>query len=309
MKNIKTIFMGTPQICLPTLKFLHEKTNLILIVTQPDKKVGRKGEVEYSAVKKYALEHNIPLVQPSNIKKEFDALTSLKPDIIVTLAYGQIVPKEVLDSPLHGCVNLHGSLLPLYRGAAPIQWALLNGDKLTGMTLMYMDTKMDTGNMIDKKEVTIDQEDNYETLANKLSLISKELIESNIEYLVSGNVNSQVQDEETATYARMLTREDELINFNKDGNSIINQIRGVYPNAYFVFNNQNIKVLKAHFVPSKENITNIIKVLEKDKIGITVPDGIIYLDIVKPAGKNEMNINSYLNGLDKKKYINYKLGV
>ena len=167
---------------------LIEKTNVVMVVTQPDKVVGRKKELVYSPVKKVAMEHKIPVFQPIKIRHDYEELKRLDIDLIVTCAYGQIIPKEVLEMPKHGCVNVHASILPKYRGAAPIQWAIMNGDKKTGVTIMFMDEGMDTGDIIKIAEIPIEEDDNVGTMHDKLSVLGRDTLESVLNNILNGIV-------------------------------------------------------------------------------------------------------------------------
>ncbi len=305
-KDLKVVFMGTPSFSVPVLKMLIENTNVIAVVSQPDKMVGRKKEITYSPVKKVAIENNIEVLQPIKIRQDYEKIISLNPDIIITAAYGQIVPKEVLDLPRLGCINIHGSLLPKYRGAAPIQWSIINGDKYAGITLMYMDETMDTGNMIASDKIIIEKEDNVKTLYEKLSILGANLLKNNLEALVSGTNASVPQDENKVSYARMLKREDELILFNDSTLNIFNKIKGIYPNAYCMINNETFKILEADYKLANVNEASIMKV-DKKEMAISTNDGYIIPLIVKPFGKKEMDIKSYLNGINKEIYNGKKV--
>lgn len=309
LKNLNVVFMGTPSFGSDALLFLIEKTNVSLVVTQPDKVIGRKKILTFPYIKKMAMDHNIEVFQPVNIKTDYDKILEVNPDIIITAAYGQIVPKEVLNIPRFGCINLHGSILPKYRGAAPIQWSLINGDKETGVSLMYMDEKMDTGNIIDIKKTLINNDDNFDDLYNKLGVIAKEVLSLNLEKIVNGTNDCTLQNNEDATYARMLTRDDELINFNNNVDVIHNQIRGVYPNGYIKIDGSILKILKSEY--SYKNVLEHSKILSitKDELCISGLDGVIKLLVVKPNGKNEMPIKSYLNGIKKDEILNKKINI
>ncbi len=300
MKDLKVIFMGTPDFACPILKWLIDNTNVVLVVTKEDKEVGRNHELSYSPIKKLALENHINVFQPVKIREDFEIISEINPDIIITCAYGQIIPKAILDIPRLGCINIHASLLPKYRGAAPIQWALLNGEEKTGITLMYMDEHMDTGDMIAKKEYVIQDNDNVGTLHDKLSFIGIELLKDNLDNIMNGTNSREQQNGDEATYAPMIKREDELLSFNDEGKKIINKIRAFnpWPLAYFRLNNQDIKVLNAHFEKKDHTLVGKI-VYSKKQMGIECSDGIIYLDRIKPFGKKEMDIISFLNGFDK----------
>ena len=305
MKDKKIVFMGTPDFAVPVLKMLIAKTNVIMVVTQPDKEVGRKKLIQYSPVKQIAIENNIPIFQPEKIRKDFSKLSDLEIDLIVTCAYGQIIPKEVLDLPKYGCINVHASLLPKYRGSAPIQWAILNGDTKTGITIMYMDEGMDTGDIIKSKEILISAEDNVGTLHDKLSVLGKDTL---LEVLpdILNNKCKRIKQGNNYSLAPMIKREDEKINFNDTGINIINKIRAFnpWPLANIVIDSKELKVIDAEFKPSK--VKSVSKVIEisSDKLGISCQDGVIYLKKIKPYGKNVMDIKSYLNGLNKETYLN-----
>ncbi len=308
MKNKNIVFMGTPDFSVPVLKMLIENTNVIMVVTQPDKIVGKNKVVSFSPVKKLALEENIPVFQPVRIRKDFEELKKLDIDLIVTCAYGQIIPKEVLDMPKYGCINVHASILPKYRGSAPIQWCLFNNDAVTGVTIMYMDEGMDTGDIIKIKEIPILESDNVGTLHDKLSILGRDLLLEVLPTIFDKN-NKRIKQGDNFTMAPMIKREDEKLNFNEDGVKIIGKIKGLnpWPLANIIINNQEIKILEAEFVKKKIEKTSIIKEIDKKKLGITCKDGIIYLKKIKPSGKKVMEINSFLNGIDKEKYLNMEV--
>lgn len=308
MKNKNIVFMGTPDFSVPVLKMLIENTNVLLVVTQPDKIVGKDKTVSFNPVKKLALEENIPVFQPMRIRKDFEKLKNLDIDLIVTCAYGQIIPKEVLDMPKYGCINVHASILPKYRGSAPIQWCLFNNDDVTGVTIMYMDEGMDTGDIIKIKEIPILDSDNVGTLHDKLSKLGCDLL---LEVLptIFNKTNDRIKQGNNYTMAPMIKREDERLDFNEEGKKIIGKIKGLnpWPLANIIINNQEIKVLEAEFVQKKVDNTGIIKEIDKKNLGITCKDGIIYLKNIKPSGKKVMEINSFLNGIDKEKYLNMEV--
>lgn len=308
MKNKNIVFMGTPDFSVPVLKMLIENTNVLLVVTQPDKIVGKDKTVSFNPVKKLALEEKIPVFQPMRIRKDFEKLKNLDIDLIVTCAYGQIIPKEVLDMPKYGCINVHASILPKYRGSAPIQWCLFNNDDVTGVTIMYMDEGMDTGDIIKIKEIPILDSDNVGTLHDKLSKLGCDLL---LEVLptIFNKTNDRIKQGNNYTMAPMIKREDERLDFNEEGKKIIGKIKGLnpWPLANIIINNQEIKVLEAEFVQKKVDNTGIVKEIDKKNLGITCKDGIIYLKKIKPSGKKVMEINSFLNGIDKEKYLNMEV--
>lgn len=296
MKDLKVVYMGTPDFSLEPLKFLIENTNVVLVVTKPDAYVGRKKILSPSPVKKLAMENNIEVYTPESIKKDYGYILDKNPDIIITCAYGKIIPKEILDYPKYGCINIHASLLPKYRGAAPIQWALINGDEKTGITLMYMDEGMDTGDIISTREYIIKDSDDVGTLHDILSVMGKELLEDNLEYLISGNVERIKQNESEVSYAPMIERSMEEIDFNDNVRNIYNKIRAFspWPLTRCTINGEEIKIIKAHYELKNATVNKIY--IDKSSLGIGCIDGIIYLDIIKPIGKSNMDIKSYLNG-------------
>lgn len=308
MKNKNIVFMGTPDFSVPVLKMLIENTNVIMVVTQPDKIVGKDKTVSFSPVKKLAIEENIPVFQPIRIRKDFEELKNLDIDLIVTCAYGQIIPKEILDMPKYGCINVHASILPKYRGSAPIQWCLFNNDDVTGVTIMYMDEGMDTGDIIKIKEIPILVSDNVGTLHDKLSIVGRDLL-FDVLPTIFDKSNARIKQGDDYTMAPMIKREDERLNFNEEGKKIIGKIKGLnpWPLANIIINNQEIKVLEAEFIEKEIKNVGIIKEMDKKKLGITCKNGIIYLKKIKPSGKKVMEINSFLNGIDKDKYLNMEV--
>lgn len=308
MKDKNVVFMGTPDFAVPVLEMLIEKTNVIMVVTQPDKMVGRKKEIKFSPVKEVAINNNIKVFQPSKIREDYGALNELDIDLIVTCAFGQILPKEVLDLPKCGCVNVHASILPKYRGSAPIEYAIMNGDSETGITIMYMDEGMDTGDIISISKLPIEANDTGGTIHNKLSLLGRDALESALENIFNKTCE-RIKQGNDFTLAPKIKREDEHIDFNNKGNDIINKIRALNPTplANVVIDDKEIKVLDAKFVKKDVNKVREIIEIDKDKLGISCIDGIIYLSTVKPMGKNIMDIKSFLNGIDKNKYLGKKV--
>lgn len=310
MEKIKTVYMGTPEFSIPALKVLIENTDCQMVVTQPDKLVGRKKVLTPSCVKQYAEMHGIEVFQPIRIRQDYQKIIDLKPDLLITCAYGQIIPKELLECAKYGAINIHASILPKYRGSAPINWAIINGEKKTGITLMYMDETMDTGDIIKIEQTDIEENETYGSLYNRLSEMGANLLKENLDYLVSGNVKRIKQNNDLATYAPMIKRETEYLDFNLDGESIINKIRGLNPNpyAYMLIKGEQIKVIQAYFY--KDDIDSAGKIVKIDKktLGISCKNGIIFITKVKPAGKKEMGIINYLNGVNKEEFLNIQVG-
>ena len=301
MKKRKVVFMGTPDFAVPILEKLIEMVEVVLVVTQPDKEVGRKREIKYSPIKEVALKNNIRVFQPEKIRTDYEEILNVCPDIIVTCAYGQIIPEVLLNAPEFGAINVHASLLPKYRGGAPIHRSIINGDDKTGITIMYMDKGMDTGDMISKSECEILKDDNVGTLHDKLSVMGAKLLEETLPSIFEKTNTREKQKNEEASYAPVIKREDETIDFSLNGKEILNKIRGLnpWPLANFILNDKEIKVLEAEFVEKKVERHSIISVLDKNNFAISCNNGLIYLKRIKPNGKNIMSIKDYLNGVDK----------
>lgn len=312
MKDIKIVFMGTPDFAVPVLQSLiSNHFHVELVVTQPDKKVGRKQILTYTPVKQVALEENIEIFQPEKIKVDYKKIEDINPDLIITCAYGQILPEEILNLPHLGCINVHASLLPKYRGGAPIHWAKMNGEEKTGITIMYMDKAMDTGDIIAQKELVIKKEDTTEDLFKSLSVLGAEVLIKTLPSIINKTNKRIKQDPKLATYAYNIKREDERISFEETGEKIINKVRGLYsfPLANFILENTEYKVVEAFFEEKQIKETGYICVLDKNHFGISCKDGIIYITKIKPFGKKTMEIKDFLNGIDKKKYEGKKVNV
>ena len=306
MKDLKVIFMGTPDFCVPILKALSEKCNVIAVVTQPDKEVGRKKEISYSPVKKTAIDLGIKVLQPVKIKEEYKDIIDLNPDIIITCAYGQIVPEVILNYPKYGCINVHASLLPKLRGGAPIHKAIIYGYDVTGITIMYMDKGMDTGDMISKKEVKIEDNDTAETLHDKLQKISVTLLLETLPKIINGTNKREKQDDNRATYAYNISRQEEHVDFNKTSKEVFNQIRGLnsWPGAYAVLDDKSIKLwlskISENYYDSKPGtIVN----LDKNGMEIVTKDGSVLITELQLPGKRKTNIKDFINGVKKEDYL------
>lgn len=300
MKKLRIVFMGTPEFSVPVLEGLIENYEVILVVTQLDKCVGRHKEIKFSSVKEVALKNNIKVFQPVKIRTDYQEIIDLKPDLVVTCAYGQIIPKEILDSPKYGCINVHASLLPKLRGGAPIHKAIINNYARTGITIMYMVEKMDAGDIISQKETVITMEDNLKTLHDRLSIMGKELLLETIPDIISGNITRIKQDESEVTYAYNITREEEHLDFNASSIDIYNRIRGLSPTpgAYAYIDGKIIKIYKAElsdsFFTTKEN--GEISKIYKDGFGISTKDREIIIKEFQFEGKRRMTVKEYLNG-------------
>lgn len=247
MENLRVVFMGTPEFAVPVLKELIEKTNVVLVVTQPDALVGRKKILTPSPVKSLANEHNIEVFTPTRVRKEYEYILNKKPDIIITCAFGQIIPKEILDYPEYGCINVHASLLPKYRGASPISAAIKNGETETGITIMYMDEGIDTGNIIQARSIPIDDTDTLGSLSDKLSVLGAKTLMDTLPSIMECENFDIPQDHEIATYVSTIKRSDERINFNLTRQEVYNFIRSLNPSplANTIINGEEWKIIEA----------------------------------------------------------------
>lgn len=295
---MKIIFMGTPNFSAPILQSLINKYEVVLVITQPDKVVGRKKEIVFSPVKKTALENNIEVFQPINIKNDIEYVNSFNADLIVTAAYGQIIPVEILHHPKLKSINVHASLLPKLRGGAPIHKALIEGHEKTGVTVMYMEKKMDSGDILTQKELVIEDTDNTTILFEKLSVIGNDLLLETIEKLVNNELVSIKQNEDEVTFAYTIKHEQQFINWNKTSREIFNFVRGLTlePGALTNYNNNLIKVKEVKIVEDDSNnepgtIINLNK-----KILIKTTDNAIEITELQLSGKKMMDSKSFLNG-------------
>ncbi len=299
---MRILFMGTPdfaKICFESL--LTTENEIVGVVTQPDKPKGRGYTLMPPPVKVSAQEHNISVYQPETLKDDTFAqlLDELNPELIVVVAYGKILPKNVLEYPKYGCINVHGSLLPKYRGAAPIQRALIDGEKTTGITTMYMEEGLDTGDMIEMFEIAIRPEDNFETLHDKLADLGAYALLSTVKVIESGNVKRYKQDDRLSTYAKKIEKTDCLLNFAKPTESVHNQIRGMspIPLSFAYLNGRMIKFVSSFLTDKKTNNTpGTVVSLEKGNIYVATSDGVIGIDGVLPEGKGRMKASDFING-------------
>lgn len=300
-KKLKIVFMGTPEFSVPVLEALIENYQVVGVVTQPDKEVGRHHEIKPTPVKEVALKNNIVVFQPQRIKKEYQEILDLKADLIVTCAYGQMIPKEILEAPQYGCINVHASLLPKLRGGAPIHRAIINNETRTGVTIMYMVEKMDAGDILAQVDTPIYKEDNVGILHDRLSKMGAKLLIETIPDLIAGKIKPIPQNEEEVTYAWNIKREEEKIDFNRRTIDIYNQIRGLnpWPGGYALLDGKVVKIYEARisdsFFTTKKN-GEIGKIYE-DGIGVSTKDGEIIITKLQPSGKRKMLAKEYLNGV------------
>ncbi|MDE6953128.1 MAG: methionyl-tRNA formyltransferase [Erysipelotrichales bacterium] len=304
--NERIVFMGTASFSLEVLKMLiEEKYNVVGVVSQPDRYVGRKKVLTMPDVKVEALKYNIPVIQPQRIKEDYQDILDLKPDLIITAAYGQIIPKVLLDAPKLGCVNVHASLLPQYRGGAPVHQAIIDGQEKTGVTIMYMVAKMDAGDMISQQETPILEDDNVGVLYERLSHIGALLLKKTLPSILDGTNKRIPQEELKITYAPTISREDERINWNNNALDIYNKVRGMdpWPGSYTIYHGKVVKIwagkihqcenaMKHH---AHQQSGTIVKIF-KDAIGVKVSDGVFLITELQVEGKKRMTVKDYLNG-------------
>lgn len=302
---IKIVFFGTPDIGLKSLEYLYnsDKIDVLAVVTQPDKPAGRGHKLQMSPIKKFAVEKNIPVFQPKSIRKEFDIqeeLKKLEPDFFVTFAFGQILSQEVLDIPKYETINLHASLLPRYRGANPIQRAIINGDKETGICTMITELGLDCGDICQKLVIPISDTMNCEELWNEIAEKSPKMIEETLERLKNKTLTPQKQCEDGVCLANKLTKEECLIDWTKTNIEIHNLIRGICrcPSAYFLFNEKIIKVIESEAVDGSGEVGKIVN-HSKEGVDIACGKGLLRLIKVKPEGKGEMFAKDWYNGVKK----------
>lgn len=298
-KEIKILYFGTPKISADVLeKLLSEDFNIIGLVAQEDKPIGRKQIITNVPTKAIAKKYGIPVFQPHRIKNDYLFIRDLNPDLILTMAYGQIVPKEVLDTPKFGCLNLHGSLLPKYRGASPIQTALLNGDSETGVTLMQMVEKMDAGRIYTQKSFKICDSDNYDSLQIKISQCAYELFNDSIQEIIDGNNKGIEQNENEVTFTKKILSSDGEISFSDTSKNIFNKIRAFTsnPGAYFVYKNEKIKVSEAKIIDLKAGKRREILDFSKDGLKIGTSNYVICITKLQRPGKKMLNISDFYNG-------------
>ena len=305
---MKIVFMGTPDFAVNVLQGLIDNNyDVVGVVSQPDKEVGRKRILTPTPVKEVALKYNIPVFQPVKIRKKFDDILALEPDMIVTCAYGQIIPKEILDYPRLGCINVHGSLLPKLRGGAPIHHAIMDGLDETGITIMYMDVSMDSGDIISQRSIPITDSDNVGILWDKLSLLGRDLLLDTLPSIIDGTNDRIKQDESLVTFGYNVKREEEHVDFNNTSRKVFNHIRGLnpWPSAYAVLDDQEMKIYDSEILDKDFSTKTCGEIVDVNKEGIVVKtvDGSIVLKTIKPFGKKMMNAKDYVNGIGKDNLI------
>lgn len=301
MSKLKTIFMGTPDFAVPCLEVLQAKTEVLAVITQPDRPKGRGHNLQASPVKQKALEYNLPVLQPEKIKtEEFTAeLEKLQPDLIVVVAFGQILSQRILDIPPLGCVNVHASLLPRYRGAAPIHWSIINGEKETGVTTMLMDAGLDTGDMLLKDKVAITEEMTTEELHDQLMAMGGKLLAETIDGLANGTITPEKQDDSISNYAGMLNKETGHIDWSKSAVEIHNLIRGLnsWPVAWSMKDGKNYKFWRTKVENrNSDKAPGTVVELRKNSFCLATGEGLLEVLEIQPPSKKRMSAGDLLRG-------------
>ena len=299
---MKAIFMGTPEFAIPSFEALYESDfEIALVVTQPDRPKGRGKKLSSPPVKLVALEHDIEVFQPERIKdrEAIEKIKQVKPDLIIVVAFGQILPKEILELPRYGCINVHASLLPKYRGAAPINFAIINGEKKTGVTTMYMEEGLDTGDMLLKNEVEITPEDTASTLHYKLAIAGKKTLSDTLKAIINTELVPEKQDDSISSYAPIMTKELGKINWDRSAEAISNLVRGTdpWPSAYTLYDNSVLKLFAPVVLDkqSKEKPGTIVAV-SSEGIDIASADYIVRIKEIQISGKKRMPVGEFLKG-------------
>ncbi len=307
----RVVFMGTPEFAANTLReVIDAGYNVVGVVSQPDKPVGRKREIKPTPVKEVALAHDIPVLQPAKIQEDYQGLLDLKPDLIITAAYGQIVPMAVLEAPQYGAINVHASLLPKYRGGAPIHQAIIDGETETGVTIMYMVDKLDAGDMLSKIIVPIEERDTVGTMFDKLSAAGAKVLIETLPQLIAGTLTPEAQREEDVTFSPNISRERERLDFSRSGEELYNQIRGMnpFPSAYTLLGSDRLKVYFAEKVPGRGSAGEIIALEADGPVVATGSDTALKLVDVQPAGKKRMDGATFMRGVGQTLTIGQKVG-
>jgi len=300
MTGWRIIFMGTPDFACPTLQSLIERgENLVAVVTQPDRPKGRGQKMMPPPVKELAEKHGITVYQPLKVRDPgfVDIIRELKPDVIVVVAFGQILPKALLDVPPHGCINVHASLLPRYRGAAPLNWCIINGETETGVTTMLMDVGLDTGDMLLIRKTALDENEDIQSLHDRMSAMGADLLAETLDSLLAGNLIPQPQDNTASCYAPMLKKDDGIINWHSDAHTIHNQVRGlaVWPGACSVIDGQVLKIFRTSIGEGSGEPGTVLQA-SKGRLEVACRSGSLFLQELQLAGKKRLDCTSFLAG-------------
>lgn len=300
MAGLRIIFMGTPDFACPTLtKLIERGEDVIAVVTQPDRPKGRGQKLVPPPVKVIAEEHGIPVLQPLKVRapEVIDGIRELNPDLIVVVAFGQILPQSLLDIPKHGCINIHASLLPRYRGAAPLNWCLINGETETGITTMQMDAGLDTGDMLVKRAIPIGPDEDAQSLHDRLSLLGAETINETLDRLLAGTLTREKQDDSLTCYAPMLKKEDGLIDWNREPQQIKNLVRGFtpWPGAYTSLDGKTLKLYKVSVTEGNGKPGEVITA-GKDGIIVACGSGSLRIEELQLEGRKRLSASEFLAG-------------
>ena len=298
--SIRIVFMGSPDFALPTLSILAKSHQVVGVITQPDRASGRGRELKSPPVKTLALELNIPVMQPEKLRmpEPMEQLRAWAPELIVVAAFGQILKKDVLELPRYGCINVHASLLPRWRGAAPINAAILAGDEETGVTIMKMDVGLDTGPMFAKKSIRLNPDDTAGSVLGALSTLGANLLNETLPDIISGKLTAEPQPAEGATYAPMLKKEDGLLDFTHSAIELERRVRAMnpWPGAWFEWNGNPLKVERASVVSGEKSLASGSRFTVEGRPAVMSADGALVLEEVQPAGKKIMSGKSFLAG-------------
>jgi len=300
MTGWRIIFMGTPDFACPTLrKLLEMGEDLVAVVTQPDRPKGRGQHMLPPPVKQFAAEHGIPVLQPLKVREPdfVEIIRNLKPDVIVVVAFGQILPKSLLDIPPHGCINVHASLLPRYRGAAPLNWCIINGETETGVTTMQMDPGLDTGPILLTRSTPLDENEDIVSLHDRMAEMGAELLAETLSRLKEGTVSARRQNSDKSCYASMLKKEDGIIDWRREARTVHNQIRGmtVWPGAYTHIGDQMLKIYRTNVGDGAGQPGTILKSL-KGVLEVACLSGSLFIHELQLAGKKRLDTGSFLAG-------------
>lgn len=308
MTKLKVLFLGTSSFALPALKTLQETFLLPAVVTRPDRRAGRGKRLTFSPVKEESLKHNLKIYQPQDKKELYVLLEEIAPQVVVNVAFGMFLPEEVLNYPALGCINLHPSLLPAYRGAAPIQRALMHGEEMTGVTVLYMTPRMDAGEIIVQEKVKILPGENFGSLHDRLAQVGAAKLKEALTLVARGEAPRRAQDEAAATYAPPLTKEEEKIQWSRPAKDINNQIRALVPlpGAYTFYRQRRLKIWEASLVRSAGPVVQAddfpdvspgaVLEVEKDYFTVATGEHLLKILALQPAGKRKMNTADFLKG-------------
>ena len=300
-EQIRTVFMGTPEFALGTLEGLIEAgCNLVGVYTQPDRPKGRGKKLAAPPVKELAAKHSIPVFQPQKLREAtvVEQLKELRPDLIVVVAYGQILPKSVLEIPQYGCINVHASLLPKYRGAAPINKAIIDGESETGVTTMYMDVGLDTGDMLVKRSMSIGENETAGQLHDRMMLVGREAMDETLKRLCAGELVAEKQDDSLSNYAPMMKKEDGLIDWNQPAAVVHNLVRGLdpWPAAYTHLNGEVLKVSRTSVDGALNGEPGSVLLADADGVRIACGEGALVVDQLQLPGKKKLSAADFLRG-------------